>query len=266
MKGFKVFSIMLGLCFGFGGLSADKIEPQKVASFSVNAKLKSEKVNDFAIIKGKVVDYKRDVVNQKADELVFVIDKSGSMYNSRQSIVEGFNEILDANKKLSIDSEKAGKEKKANITIKFFSSKVDSVRERRDVKNVEPLTLEDYVPYGCTALLDAVGETLDEILKFVPEDSKEQKPLSNVILYIMTDGAENNSKRYDDNKVIELMGKFRTLGGNVRFIGAGPWAYDQYKNVGVPLGCTINLKTNTFTAADRGMVLESCTKFRNRPM
>ena len=281
-----VLSSLLGLHGGFNNnMNAHKIENSqntrntKVGNFKIinlynRIKELKKKVNDLTKQMEelgkktdeleKIVSIEPEVEEQKPLRFIFVIDKSGSMSNSRDSIVSGFNEILSENKRLSDEEKAKGSLRKTNITIKFFSShgKIDKVRDEVDIDSVKSLTREDYDPDGCTALYDAVGSTLNDVLKSIKSDSKEEKPLSNVILFIMTDGWENDSRDYDSEKVKSLIKSFEEKGGEVRFQGAGKDAFEQHKKLGISTKNSTMFENNSFGTADRRFIAKACAEFR----
>ena len=117
-------------------------------------------------------------------ELVFILDRSGSMGGLEQDTIGGFNAMLTRQKE---------QEGEANVTTILFDHEVQLLHDRFPLKAVAPLTEKDYYVRGCTALLDAIGygvEKMANIQRHLPESERTEK----VIFVITTDGLENASK------------------------------------------------------------------------
>ena len=117
--------------------------------------------------------------------ICFVLDESGSMYNSIDDVIEGFQKLIDEQKK-----EKNGE---CIISLYRFSNTVKKDYIGKPVDEVPRLT---YSPWGCTAMNDGVGTAIDEIGKWLSDMDESDRPSKNMIV-IMTDGKENASKEYD---------------------------------------------------------------------
>ena len=121
-------------------------------------------------------------------ELVFILDRSGSMGGLEPDTIGGFNAMLTRQKE---------QEGEANVTTILFDHEVQLLHDRFPLKAVAPLTEKDYYVRGCTALLDAIGygvEKMVNIQRHLPADERAEK----VIFVITTDGLENASKPPDD--------------------------------------------------------------------
>ena len=117
--------------------------------------------------------------------ICFVLDESGSMYNSIDDVTEGFQKLIDEQRK-----EKNGE---CIISLYRFSNTVKEDYIGKPVDEVPRLT---YSPWGCTAMNDGVGTAIDEIGKWLSDMDESERPSKNIIV-IMTDGKENASKEYD---------------------------------------------------------------------
>lgn len=117
--------------------------------------------------------------------ICFVLDESGSMYNSIDDVIEGFQKLIDEQRK-----EKNGE---CIISLYRFSNTVKEDYIGKPVDEVPRLT---YSPWGCTAMNDGVGTAIDEIGKWLSNMDESERPSKNMIV-IMTDGKENASKKYD---------------------------------------------------------------------
>lgn len=117
--------------------------------------------------------------------ICFVLDESGSMYNSIDDVTEGFQKLIDEQRK-----EKNGE---CIISLYRFS---DTVKKDYIGKPVDEVSRLTYSPWGCTAMNDGVGTAIDEIGKWLSDMDESERPSKNIIV-IMTDGKENASKEYD---------------------------------------------------------------------
>lgn len=117
--------------------------------------------------------------------ICFVLDESGSMYNSVDDVIGGFEKL--------IDEQKGEKNGECIISLYRFSNTVKRDYIGKPVGEVPKLT---YSPGGCTAMNDGVGTAIDEIGKWLSDMDESERPSKNMIV-IMTDGKENASKEYD---------------------------------------------------------------------
>ena len=119
-------------------------------------------------------------------EIIFVLDESGSMYKAKSDTIGGFNEFIDAQKKLPGD---------VIFTFVKFNERYNVVHDVVNLQIAEPLNESTYHPSSNTRLLDAVGKTIDVVgmrLAELPESERPEK----VMFVILTDGQENDSQEY----------------------------------------------------------------------
>lgn len=132
-------------------------------------------------------------------ELVFILDKSGSMAGLESDTIGGFNAMIEKQKKL---------DGKCYVSTVLFSNAAEVIHDRVDINEVKPLTEKEYSTYGCTALLDALGGAIHHIgnvHKYArPEDVPEH-----TIFVITTDGMENASRAYSDREVKQMIKRKR---------------------------------------------------------
>ena len=121
--------------------------------------------------------------------ICFVLDESGSMYNSVDDVIGGFQKL--------IDEQKGEKNGECIISLYRFSSTVKKDYIGKPVDEVSKLI---YSPGGCTAMNDGVGTAIDEIGKWLSDMNESERPSKNMIV-IMTDGQENASKEYNFDTV-----------------------------------------------------------------
>ena len=145
-----------------------------------------------------------------ASELVFIIDRSGSMAGLESDTIGGVNGVLAKNRAV---------EGTAHVTTMLFDNRLEYLHDHVNLKEVENLTEKDYWVRGCTALLDAVAETIIHVEKvqgYLPAEAKAD----NVIVTIITDGLENASKRHTYAEVKRMIEERTELGWEFLFLGA----------------------------------------------
>jgi len=123
-------------------------------------------------------------------EIAFILDRSGSMQAMTQAAIAGFNEFLLAQQATCDDH---GQPLPATFTLILFDHEYLPIHNRASIHSAQPLTLETYQPRGNTALLDAIGRTIDYIGRELAATPQHERP-SKVIIAILTDGEENSSR------------------------------------------------------------------------
>ena len=157
-------------------------------------------------------------------ELVFVLDRSGSMGGLESDTIGGFNAMIEKQKREPGD---------AVVTTVLFDDRYEVIHDRFAIRMIKPLTSKDYYARGCTALLDAVGKTIDKIVRiqrYLPEEERAEK----VIFVITTDGLENSSREYSYQKIHEMI-RYEKENYNWEFIflGANMDAVEEAKRFGI---------------------------------
>ena len=157
-------------------------------------------------------------------ELVFILDRSGSMRGLEKDTIGGFNGMLDKQREEEGD---------ANITTVLFDDQYEKVHDRLPLDQVKDLTSKEYYVRGCTALLDAIGRTIYEmglIQKHLPDSEKAGK----VIVVITTDGLENASHEYSRDKVKTMIEHEKEkYGWEFLFLGANMDAVAEAVSLGI---------------------------------
>ena len=125
-------------------------------------------------------------MNDKMTELVFILDKSGSMSGLERDTIGGYNSMLNKQK---------AQEGSAHVTTVLFNHKAEILHDRLPLSVVEPITEKEYQVGGNTALLDAVGSTINRIDK-IQQAEPEENRAGKVIFVITTDGFENSSREF----------------------------------------------------------------------
>ena len=144
-------------------------------------------------------------------EIVFILDRSGSMGGLETDTIGGFNAMLERKKKA---------EGEALLSTLLFSNETEVLHDRADIRQVEPLSLQDYRVGGSTALLDAIGGAIRHIGNLHRETRPEERP-AHTLFVITTDGQENASRRYGYAELKRLIeGQKERYGWEFLFLGA----------------------------------------------
>ena len=157
-------------------------------------------------------------------ELVFILDKSGSMSGLESDTIGGYNSMLK--KQQSIEDE-------CHITTVLFDNYYELLHDRIDIKAVSLITEKEYQVGGSTALLDAIGNTIHKIgnaQKHTAENYRAEK----VMFVIITDGEENSSREYSAEKVKAQIERQKTrFGWEFIFLGANIDAVQTARRFGI---------------------------------
>ena len=158
-------------------------------------------------------------------DVVFILDKSGSMSGSEENTISSFNEYLEKEKKNKF---------KTTITTVLFSDDYKYLHNGIDVRKVKPITNKDYYVGGCTALYDALGNTIQTI---------DKKDTEKVLFIIITDGYENASKEYNNSNIRNLIKKHKDW--EFIYIGADIDSYTAGSNIGIKRENIANYKKDS---------------------
>lgn len=157
-------------------------------------------------------------------ELVFILDRSGSMSGLETDTIGGFNSMIKSQK--SVDGE-------CVVTTVLFDDRYELLHDRINLKGISPLTEKEYYVRGTTALLDAVGRTINKIAS-VQRNTAEEERAEKVLFIITTDGYENASREYSYDKVKVMIEKERDkYGWEFLFLGANIDALETAEKFGI---------------------------------
>ena len=169
-------------------------------------------------------------------ELVFILDRSGSMQGLEKDTIGGFNSLIEKQKKVEGD---------ALISTVLFANKSKVIHDRVDVKDINLMTENDYVTGGCTALLDAIGNAIHHISNIHKYARKEDVP-EHTLFVITTDGMENSSHSYDYGKVRQLIDlQKEKYGWEFMFLGANIDAIDEAGHLGISDSRAVNFNCDS---------------------
>ena len=161
-------------------------------------------------------------------ELVFILDRSGSMAGLEADTIGGFNAMIEKQR---------GEPGEAVISTVLFDNETEVIHDRIPLDRVPRLTEKEYYVRGCTALLDAVGGAIHHIgnvHKYAREEDRPEKTL----FVITTDGMENASRRYTYDKVKAMIERQReTYGWEFLFLGANIDAAREAARFGIRADC-----------------------------
>ena len=157
-------------------------------------------------------------------ELVFILDRSGSMSGLESDTIGGFNSLIEKQKKV---------EGKCYVTTVLFDSFYETIHDRVELSEIRPMTEKDYSVRGCTALLDALGSTIHHIAQIHKYARAEDVP-EHVTFVIMTDGMENASRQYSSSKVKSMIEHEKEkYGWEFLFLGANIDAVETASHYGI---------------------------------
>ena len=169
-------------------------------------------------------------------EIVFILDRSGSMSGLEADTIGGFNSMIEKQKKT---------EGEALISTVLFDNTSEVIHDRVSVQNIKPMTDEDYTVRGCTALLDAIGGAIHHIGNVHKYARAEDVP-EHTLFVITTDGMENASRRYDSEKVKKMIERQKEkYGWEFLFLGANIDAVETARGFGISEDRAVNYHSDS---------------------
>ena len=171
-------------------------------------------------------------------ELVFVLDKSGSMLCLAEDTIDSYNSLL---------KEQKNEDGECIVSTVLFNGNTRVLHDRVNIKDVEMLTSEDYYPIGSTALYDAVCSTIDKIGVELSNTPEDEKP-SRVMFVIITDGQENSSSKFTAEDVkAKIEHQKSKYNWDFNFVGANIDVVTEAGKIGIA-----STDAFTYTASDYG--------------
>ncbi|MBP3937980.1 MAG: hypothetical protein IK955_01100 [Clostridia bacterium] len=164
-------------------------------------------------------------------ELVFILDRSGSMAGLEADTIGGFNSMIEKQKK---------QDGKCYVSTILFDHETQVVHDRVELSSVRPMTENDYFVRGSTALIDAIGSSIHHIANIHKYARPEDVP-QNTMFVITTDGMENASRKYSSSEVKKMIEKEKEkYGWEFIFIGANIDAVETAKHFGINSDRAVN--------------------------
>ena len=187
-------------------------------------------------------------------EMVFILDRSGSMSGLEADTIGGFNSLIEKQKR---------QEGKCYISTVLFDDVSTVLYDRVELEKIRPMTNDDYVPRGCTALIDAIGGAVHHIGNVHKYIRTEDVP-ENTVFVIITDGCENASIKYTADTVKAMIEeKKREFGWEFMFIGANIDSVTTAGRFGISGSRAVDYKADsTGTCVAYGAVAETLKNFR----
>ena len=152
----------------------------------------------------------------KTTEVIFILDRSGSMSGLETDTIGGYNSILKQQREAEGD---------VNVTTVLFDDRYELLHNRESIRNVSDLTAKEYYVRGCTALVDAMGITISRFIREIGDEK--------VLFVITTDGYENASREYTADSVRKMIEKQKEKGWEFIFMGANIDAVSTGKQYGI---------------------------------
>ena len=190
-------------------------------------------------------------------EMVFIIDKSGSMEGLEKDTIGGFNSML---------KEQQAVEGEAVVTTVLFDNRYELLHDRIDIRAVSPLTEKNYTVGGNTALLDALGKTIRKI-RDVQEHTAENYRAEKVLFIIITDGEENASREYSAERIkARIEYQKQKYGWEFVFFGANMDAVLEAEKLGISAEYAQNYRADASgTSTAYSAISAISTAYRGAP-
>ena len=163
-------------------------------------------------------------------ELVFILDRSGSMGGLEDDTIGGFNSMIERQR---------GQEGEVLVSTVLFDNVSEVIHDRVSLDKIKSMTREDYYVRGCTALIDAIGGAIHHISNIHKYARAEDVP-EHTMFVITTDGMENASRRYTSDDVKKMIEQKKENGWEFLFIGANIDAVETAAQFGIPKERSVN--------------------------
>ena len=187
-------------------------------------------------------------------ELVFILDRSGSMAGLESDTIGGFNAMIEKQKK---------QDGKCYVSTVLFDNVSEVLHDRVNLSDIKPMTDKEYTVRGCTALIDALGGAIHHIGNIHKYARKEDVP-EKTLFIITTDGMENASHRYTYDKVRHMIERQKErYGWEFLFLGANIDAAAEARRFGIDESMTANYHCDEVgTALNYEVISEAITSVR----
>ena len=169
-------------------------------------------------------------------ELVFILDRSGSMAGLEKDTIGGFNSMIERQR---------ATEGEVIISTVLFDNTSEVIHDRVDIRRIDPMTEKQYFVRGCTALLDAIGGAIHHIGNVHKYAREEDRP-EHTMFVITTDGMENASHRYSSDCVKQMIERQKSkYGWECLFLGANIDAVETAGNFGIDADRAVNYHSDS---------------------
>ena len=163
-------------------------------------------------------------------EVVFILDRSGSMSGLETDTIGGFNSMIEKQKKV---------EGEVLISTVLFDHESVVIHDRVPIAEIKPMTAKDYEVRGSTALLDAIGDAVKHI-KTIHKYAREEDRPNKTLFVITTDGEENSSEHFTYKQIKKLVEAQKELGWEFIFLGANIDAVNVAGSMGISANRAVN--------------------------
>lgn len=170
--------------------------------------------------------------------IVALIDRSGSMAGKEEDTIGGINTMLTELKNDKTINDKIF------VSIKLFDHEINTLIENKEIDKIELLKKSDFVPRGQTALVDALGMTLQEIIS---KNKNNTLFYNSCLIYVCTDGLENASVSYTKNDVKKLIENGKDENINILYLGANQDSFLEAHKMGINLEGVMNYNESSDT-------------------
>lgn len=216
--------------------------------YNVTVRLKDQAVTLFF-----TEDEKMEKIKNNKTELVFILDRSGSMAGLESDTIGGFNSLIEKQKK---------EDGECFVSTVLFDNESEVVHDRVKLSEIKPMTEKDYYVRGCTALIDAIGGAIRHISNIHKYARPEDVP-EHTMFVITTDGMENASRKYTSDEVKRMVERKKEEGWEFLFIGANIDSVETAKHFGIDADRAVNYHADKKgTAKVFGAVAEAACRMR----
>jgi hypothetical protein len=185
---------------------------------------------------GKSLPERSAIGGKDTTEIICIIDRSGSMESIRSDAIGGFNRFL---------ADQQAPDDPARLTMVLFDDRYEIVHDGTDIRKVRPLTNRTFVPRGTTALLDAIGKTLNTVSARLADILADDRP-EKVIVVILTDGYENASQEFSLPTVREMITRYTNeLKWDFIYLAANQDAFGESAKMGITAGNTMHFNASS---------------------
>ena len=193
-------------------------------------------------------------MNERLTEMVFILDRSGSMGGKEEDTIGGFNSLIEKQKREEGD---------CLVSVVLFDHEIEVLYDRVSVKDMPEMTEKQYYTRGCTALLDAMGGAIHHIGNVHKYAREEDRPAKTVFV-ITTDGLENASRKYTAEKVRSMVQHEQDkYGWEFLFLGANIDAVETARHYGLKEGHAVRFHNDKRGIdLNYSIVSETVTKIR----